>query len=187
MDRREALKKTSLLMGGALTITASSSILQGCQPSTSLDWLPLALTENQANIVAEIAEIIIPATDTPGAKDTLVHRFIDLYIHDVSSSEEKDDFINGIEEVNKKATEKHGKDFMSLSSAERVTLIQAIDDDAFAPNAARDHFFRKFKELSLLGYFTSEAGASQALEYLPVPGRFEGCSPLKEGQKAWAI
>lgn len=186
MDRRDAIKRTTLLLGGALSASAVTGVLQGCQPDTSLDWMPQAFSEDQARLLAEIAEIIIPATDTPGAKDAMVDRFIDLMVADVYTEEESNAFLAGLDAFNERAKSAHGSDFLQLDKDTQLAMVEAEDAAAMDAQGERP-FFRTMKELTLLGYFTSEPGATQALEYLPIPGRLEGCTPLKEGQKAWAL
>ncbi|HEX7237915.1 MAG TPA: gluconate 2-dehydrogenase subunit 3 family protein, partial [Gammaproteobacteria bacterium] len=84
-----------------------------------------------------------------------------------------------------------GGGFMASSPAQRVALLERLDREAIEymrrPGAdARPHYFRMIKELTLLGYFTSEIGCTQALRYTEVPGRFEPCVTYTAGEKAWA-
>ena len=77
MDRREALKASSLILGYTLTAGTAAALLQGCKAETKSDWTPKTLSQEQADLLAEICEAILPKTDTPGAKDALCHRYID--------------------------------------------------------------------------------------------------------------
>jgi gluconate 2-dehydrogenase gamma chain len=85
MDRREALKRTAWLMGGVVSAPAIVGILKGCTAKPTIDWKPVFLTEDQAALVTQVADVIIPKTDTPGAKDAGVPSFIDLMLKDVYS------------------------------------------------------------------------------------------------------
>jgi len=96
MDRREAIKRTALLMGGVVSASAIAGVLNGCAAKPSIDWKPVFLSKDQANIVSEIAEIIIPKTDTPGAKETGVPAFIDLMLKEVYAKEDQDRFLAGL-------------------------------------------------------------------------------------------
>ena len=82
MNRRDALKQTALLTGYALSASTIASIMNGCKASGDPAWVPQFLTEEQGALVAEMAECLIPRTDTPGAKDVFVHEFIDLMLKD---------------------------------------------------------------------------------------------------------
>ena len=80
MDRREALKRTAWIMGGVVSAPAIMGVLKGCVAKPTIDWKPVFLSEDQGILVSEVAEIIIPKTDTPGAKETGVPGFIDLML-----------------------------------------------------------------------------------------------------------
>lgn len=181
MNRRDAVKQVAILVGGALSVPAVAGILQGCEADTRPDWIPEFFSIEQSDLVAEIAELIIPATDTPGAKDVLVHRLIDKLFVVHFPKAEQDHFLAGLDAINQVG----GKPFLSLDKQTQTSiLLQAEQDEK---KQTGKPFMRMMKELTLLGYFTSEAGASQVLEYLHIPGNFEGCVPMKPGQKAWAV
>jgi hypothetical protein len=85
----------------------------------------------------------------------------------------------------------HGHSFMKATPEQRKELLTALDKEAkeFQKNKKPEdptHYFTLMKQLTLLGYFTSEIGATQALRYVAVPGKYEGCIPYKKGDKAWA-
>ncbi|MEZ4826630.1 MAG: gluconate 2-dehydrogenase subunit 3 family protein [Bacteroidia bacterium] len=184
MNRRDAVKQVAILVGGALSVPAVAGILQGCEADTRPDWIPEFFTIEQADLVAEIAECIIPATDTPGAKDALVHRLIDKLMHLHFLQEDQERFTAGLQAIN----EAGGKPFLTLDKETQTEILLSAEKDArTAASSDGKPFFPMMKELTLLGYFTSEQGASQTLEYLHIPGNFEGCIPLKPGQKAWAV
>jgi hypothetical protein len=80
---------------------------------------------------------------------------------------------------------------MASSAAQRVALLERLDREAIEymripGNADRPHYFRLLKELTLLGYFTSEIGYTQAMRYAETPGRFDPCITYTAGDKAWA-
>ncbi|MDX2246943.1 MAG: gluconate 2-dehydrogenase subunit 3 family protein [Bacteroidia bacterium] len=184
MKRRDAVKQVAILVGGVLSVPAVAGILQGCEAETGPDWIPEFFSVEQGDLVAEIAERIIPATDTPGAKDALVHRLIDKLLKVHFSPTEQEDFLTGLESLNQAGE----KPFLSLSKEEQTSVLIAAEQTARKQqNVSPKPFILLMKELTLLGYFTSEVGASQTLEYLHIPGNFEGCVPMKEGQKAWAV
>lgn len=187
MNRREAVKRMSALAGGTLSTPIVAAILNGCKPEEKPDWLPELLTIEQDALVKEVSELIIPKTDTPGAKEALVNRYIDLVLKDCYTEEDRNKFLAGVDALNKKAKDTHGNVFVECAKEEQIALLKQADEAAYTGAAAeRDPFFKEMKQLTITGYFTSEPGATQALNYVPVPGAYQGCIPYEEGQKAWA-
>ncbi|NBC65421.1 MAG: hypothetical protein GVY07_07180 [Bacteroidetes bacterium] len=176
INRREAIKRTAAIMGCTLSGSLISAVLSGCSnTSTSDEWTPSALTQDQLQTAADLAEVILPATDTPGAKDAKVERFIDQMVDEFYPPAERDLIIDSLEEVNR-------SDFTNLNFEEQTEFIsQFIRQDE-----NRD-FFLLFKQTTLMGFFTSEVGVTQVLQYDPIPGEFWGCEDLDElGGKIWA-
>lgn len=193
MDRREALKRTAWIMGGVISAPAIMGVLNGCTAKPSINWKPVFLTEDQASIVAELAEIIIPKTDTAGAKDVGVPQFIDLMLKDCYSKEDQDAFIKGLTEFDAQAKEKSGDTFLGLDAEKQTAFVKETHDAAVKAEletkpAPKRPFILTVKELTMLGFFTSEVGATQVLQYVAVPGSYKGCIPLAEAGngKTWA-
>jgi hypothetical protein len=192
IDRREALRKTALLMGAAVSASALSGILQGCKAAPELTYTPSFFTEDQARIVMEVAEIIIPKTDTPGAKDAGVPGFIDIMLKDCYKKEDQDRFIAGLATFDEEAKKVYGDSFIYCKPEQQVELVTKTHAAALAEakenKEAKRPFILMAKELTLLGFFTSEPGATQVLQYIAVPGSYKGCIPLAEAGngKTWA-
>jgi methylmalonyl-CoA mutase N-terminal domain/subunit len=174
--RRAALERLSLMLGGALSTRLTAAVMGQILNAGG----SVAVTADQTALLAELADVIIPTTDTPGAKAAGVEAFIIRVMRDCYILEEQESFYAGLAKVEEAGRGKHGKGFTELSPEEKIALVT---DTAKTDRA----FFRRLKELTVTGYFISEIGATQALEYLPVPGRFEGDVPMQPGQKAWAI
>ncbi len=192
IDRREALRKTALLMGAAVSASALTGILQGCKTTPELAYIPQFFTEDQARIVTEVAEIIIPKTDTPGAKDAGVPGFIDIMLKDCYKKEDQDRFLAGLTAFDEEAKKAYGDSFIYCKPEQQVELVTKIHAAAIAESKENKEAKRPFilmaKELTLLGFFTSEPGATQVLQYIAVPGSYKGCIPLAEAGngKTWA-
>jgi hypothetical protein len=207
IDRREALQRVAMLMGGAISAPTLFTLLEGCQPKAKKEGdttgSPVSISDHQQKMIAEISEIIIPTTNTPGAKAAGVPEFIAVVMTDCYADEDRENFLKGLDQLDEAARKNHQKSFLECQPNERVALLKQAESDAIAqrekdkqanakhPDAAKAQpalrFFPTMKELTVVGYFTSEIGATQVLEYVPVPGRYEGCTPMKEGQKSWAI
>jgi gluconate 2-dehydrogenase gamma chain len=193
MDRREALKRTAWIMGGVVSAPAIMGVLNGCAAKPTIDWKPVFLSEDQGILVSEVAEIIIPKTDTPGAKETGVPGFIDLMLKDVYAKEDQDRFLTGLKEFDEAANKEYGDSFVELSAEDKSAFVKKIHDAAVeaeraATPAPKRPFILMAKELTMLGFFTSEPGATQVLQYIAVPGSYKGCIPLSEAGngKTWA-
>jgi hypothetical protein len=188
VTRREALRRVSALFGGAALI-GQSAWLTGCATTqrTAADLFPLS----ELALLDEIADTILPETKTPGAKAAGVGPFIALMVADTYDARKQDLVREGLQTLDRESVLQNGSGFMASSPAQRLALLERIDREAIeymrGPNAGdRPHYFRMLKELTLLGYFTSEIGYTQAQRYVETPGRFEPATTYKVGDKAWA-
>ena len=190
MDRREAIKRVALLMGGALSAPAVAGVLSGCRSGTSsTTWSPQTLSAEESELVTVISEMILPETDTPGAKAAGVNEFVDLMMTEWYPADERDAFLAGLADVDARAQQAHGTTFVHATPEQQAEILSALDDEAVdvaASGAEKKPFFRTMKELTLLGYYTSEIGASQELQWIAAPGYFDGCVPMGEIGRAWA-
>lgn len=192
MNRREALRRTAMIMGGAISAPAMMGVLKGCKSEPTINWQPEFFTREQGALISEVAEIIIPATDTPGAKDVGVPGFIDKILKDVYSQNEQENFLAAMKAFNERAKEEQGDSFIDLEPENQVAFVNKVHEEAV--NAYKTDpsqpkpFILMAKELTMLGFFTSEAGATQVLQYSPVPGAYKGCLPIEEAGngKTWA-
>lgn len=186
MDRREAVKYISLLLGG--TIVGGSAILTGCKSKTgvTLDFAP-----DQIAWLNEVADTILPPTDSPGAKAAKVGEFMKVMVNDCYEKKDQDTFMEGFQKLDDFSDKTYDKAFMKLNPEQRHDLLVSLDKEQkeyMASKKAEDpgHYFRMMKELTLLGYFTSEIGSTQALRYVERPGSYDGCIDYKKGDKAFA-
>ncbi len=181
MDRREALKHSAVILG---MVSASSvlGVMSGCTAGRSIDWVPTVLTEDQAKLVGDIAERIIPKSDTPGALDAGVDAFIDAMLNGYLEPVEKEAFMTGLMEIDAIAESLYGKKFSALKPEEQDASLTSMAEeaDALEGKAREIAFFPKIKELTITGYFTSELVAEKHLNYQPVPGEFVGCIDIEE-------
>ncbi|GGN02705.1 twin-arginine translocation pathway signal protein [Dyadobacter beijingensis] len=199
MKRRDALGRVALLMGGTLSAPTMLAFLEGCKSSTETSSaLTFPFTADRKALVSEVAEIIIPKTDTPGAKDAKVGEFIEMMLKDCYEAKDQESFNKGLAELEKKdflkaTPEEQTKILKEMEASAKDEMTKAGEEKKKYTEAGKEYsdagvpFFRLVKELTLLGYFTSEPGATQALEYVAVPGRYDGCIDLKPGQKNWAM
>jgi gluconate 2-dehydrogenase gamma chain len=194
IDRREALRRAALALGGVLSAPLVAGLLAGCETRRVPDgvWRPRALSPDQAELVATIAEHILPETDTPGARAVGVHQFIDTMLADGYPVGERRRFVAGLAAVDGRARAAHSRAFVACGVEQQRALLGDLDRETFAPasppvDEPEVPFFRTMKELTLVGYYTSEVGATRELQHAPVPGRYTGCVPLAQIGRTWAV
>lgn len=168
-----------------------AGVLSGCQRQTGPDWSPSLLSPEQNEMVATMAEIIIPETDTPGARAANVHRFIDTLVGESYLPEDRKQFMTGLEETEARCENTYGAAFVDCTEEEQRAFVAELDDKTFGPNAEEPDrenpsFYRSLKELVIVGYYTSEVGASQELRTNIVPGYYDGDVPYEEIGRAWS-
>ncbi|MDH3243025.1 MAG: gluconate 2-dehydrogenase subunit 3 family protein [Saprospiraceae bacterium] len=182
INRREAIQKASKIMGGALSTSLVMGVLAGCKADAVLDWRPEALTPKEVLIVAALAEQILPETSTPGARQAGVERFIDSMVAGYLPEAERNAFMDGLASLAERK-------FTGKTPEEQHVMVTELAEEARQQEQDADTkpFFLLAKEMTVLGFFTSEVGATQVLNYDPIPGDFQGCMPLDEaGGKTWA-
>ncbi len=196
MQRRDVLK---MLAAGAAVPVFSSALLgffRAAQAQIGEGYKLRTLNAHQNETVLAMIDQIIPATDTPGAKGARVNEFIDVILTEWATDGERENFLNGLADVDKRSNELYGKNFVDATSEQQVTLLRAMDEVAMSERAPaprhgntvpeldaqlKGNFFRVFKGITLHGYYTSEIGFSQELKLQIIPGAQHGCQPLGPG------
>lgn len=183
MDRREALTLTTSLLG--VTLIGSQVFLGAC--STPAKGAPM-LAREDFPLLNALADGILPDSErSPGAGKAGVGHFIKAIVSDCYSVEEETRFVEGLRSLEAELQDTYGKRFTDLEAADRLAVLTRYDTEARRQEAAGDTpFYSMLLQLTIWGYFISEPGATQALRYIQTPGRFEGCVPYTQGDKAWA-
>ncbi len=177
----------------------------------ALAWAPKALSPGQALALDALAEVIVPASDTPGAREAGVSQFVDRALSNYCTPENAQAIRAGLDRIDADARAGYGAIFALLNSGQQISLLNRYEAEARQPRAplavapgdtetglsirtatpapapGLPHFFSTLKELVTVGYFTSQLGATRAVRYDPVPGAYRGCVPLQEIGRAWAI
>jgi hypothetical protein len=182
MNRRELLKLITAATGTAMI--GGTALLSGCttNPQTSENFS----AENIA-LLDEIAETILPRTNTPGAKDAKVGQFMSVYVTDCYTLDERTIFHKGLMTFEETCKQTYNRRFVELQPSEREEFINQLDKQAKVDVAAGHiHYFTMIKQLTLFGFFTSEVGGTQVLRHAPIPGRFDGNLAYKVGDRGWA-
>ncbi len=182
--RRATLMKIAALCGLALSGEALAALPR---PAATKAYNPVLLNPDALRLTAVLAELIIPATDTPGALAVGAHRVIDSLLGLCSPFGDQQRFIQGLAMLDAAAREQHAKRFTALSPARQTALLQALDTGSAPFTPEQRAFFVQLKSLTLFAYYTSEAGATRELNYLPVPGGYKGSVPLSKIGRRWAL
>lgn len=186
MNRREAVQHISLLLGG--TILGANAFLIGCNTASDKK---VAFSADDVDFLDEVGETILPTTNTPGARAAKVGEHMKIMVNDCYEERDQVVFHDGIKKIKELSQQQFGKDFMAITPQQRLQLLTKLDNEqkefmkTWKAPAAKP-YFRLMKELTLLGYFTSEIGCTQARRYIQTPGRYDGCIPYKKGDRAWA-
>ena len=215
MDRRKALKNMGLSLGYVVTTPTLISIVQSCKTENALEWTPEFFTKEEGSVITHLVDIILPKTDTPSATEVQVDIFIDHFTDQVMDKEDQELLKLGMRKFIEKVLADSGKEnagdllpeeleavlssSLKISKEEQKANDETIEnylgaleegtdvklDDKIAQNA----FAKNLREMTILGYKTSEFVGKQVLEYLPVPGEYVPCGRTEEltGGKAWSL
>jgi len=194
MHRRELFR----LLGAGAVLPAVPpelfAMLRQAQPGEGYALRTLDAHQN-ATVVAMI-DLILPATDTPGANGARVNEFIDLILTEWATEEERKEFLDGLANIDKQSNDLFGKNFADASPAQQEAQLRSIDDIEMANRQAKARhgntvpepdahlkgpFWIVFKNMTLHGYYTSEIGYTQELKLQIIPGAQHGCAPLGAG------
>ncbi len=197
MNRRDAIKKAAVMFGGSLLMP---DVLKAWT-HPMIENPNFRLTAAQDALIAEIAEMIVPTTDTPGAKAAGVPNFIKKMLADCYRQPYSDYFMKELDAVEADTKAKFSKSFVDATTEERTEILKMYEKKAKTEAAkfreeaqlwdrstlpSERPFFAAMKDLTVTGYFTSEIGCTQALRYEAVPGKYIPDYPYKKGDKAWA-
>lgn len=187
LGRREAIRRTALLMGGLLLTPHILGVMSGCKARPGVEWSPRFFNPQQARLLTRLADVIIPSGETPGASEAGVPSFIEQMITEIYTEDARERFVEGLDLFDRKVREEQGDSFIDLSSELQFEVASQCNRAAVTGGREpMDRFFLTMKELTMLGYFTSEPGATQVLRYEAVPGRYDGCVPFEEIGRTWA-
>jgi len=201
MERRDLLKMIAAATG--LAFVGGEAWAAGPVAKTAAAVKPL-FGAGDIMLLDEIAETILPRTETPGAKDAACGAQMAVMVQDCYDAKQQTLFVAGLAALQASCKQQYQRDFLQLNAAERTALLTQLDKDASARNAAiasndstnvsnrkgdasiEPHYFTLLKQLSIFVFFTSKVGATEVLRYVAVPGRYDGAMPYKKGDKAWA-
>ncbi len=188
MDRRELLKMIVAATGAAMV--GLPALVHGQAPAAGTKR---HFSDADVGTLDEIAETILPRTKTPGAKDAGTGAFMATFVSDCYTARQQATFRAGLADIDKRA----GGRFVSLAPQARTELLRTLDAEArkravdvtetgtAEEGEAMPHYFTMIKQLAIFGFFTSKVGATEVLQYVAVPGRYDGALAYVPGTPAW--
>jgi hypothetical protein len=189
MDRREAIRRltTATIAAVALpswveSLSAQARVqahVHAAQSASVAPWTPAVLTPRQNEAVIALTELIIPQTETPGAKAALVNRFVD-HVLATAPAAERAEFIRGLLWLDDRCRARAGQDVAGASAADLTAVLTplAAEGTPASENAPGAAFFHAIKSMTITGYYTTEIGLRQELgeDGRMVLAAFEGCT-----------
>lgn len=209
MNRRDVLKNLTMSIGYTVAAPTILSMLNSCTAKAET-WTPKFLSETEKHIITHLVDIILPASETPGALDVNIPQFIDLMYHDMEkdsnqklfkkgsdlfASKFKSDFNEDASEGKKENFEKLLGDCFNLSPEEEKEILkqQELNPNEISSGYLEKYSVYKFlisvRYYTLFGYFTSEEVGENVLNYDPVPGSYQGCISINDvpNKRAWSL
>lgn len=194
MERRDAIRYTAVFLGAGLASSTILTMMQGCTVDTSDDWAPSFFSKEESDFILELGETMLPKTNTPGAKDAMINRYLDTIRPLRFTESDNEAYKSDINTLMTQANAEMSKEFIKSSPEERLEWVKKTDTNAFTllkNNPAMKNeerpFYLKLKEDILSAYFSSEAVAKNYFAYDPIPGKYEPCIPYTDIGKAWAF
>lgn len=177
LDRRALLRGAILLVGGSLAARPAMALAEAAAAA------PRFFAPAEFALLDELVAIMIPKTDTPGAREAGVPGLIDALMSDWAAPRTAAEMRTLLGRIDAAAKDGFGAPLLALTPERRLEAVAAFDASAIGSDRA----YRRFKELAMTAYYLSEPGATQELRYELVPGVWEASIPLEPGQPAWAV
>lgn len=186
MNRRELLQMIASVTGYAMI--GSPVLMTACAAGNPYRGLELPRADQ--NLLAEIAETILPRTDTPGAKDAGVPGMMVRLVDNTYTDEDQVEFHNGLAAIRSESMQRYGQTFEALTAEQRTSLLNELNQLGQRyqrPQGVTAHYMIMMKQLAIYSYFTSELVQTTVLRLVPIPGSYDGDYPYQPGETAWAI
>ncbi|MDX1590820.1 MAG: gluconate 2-dehydrogenase subunit 3 family protein [Balneolaceae bacterium] len=181
IDRKEAIKRTAALMGGVVFAPSILGVLKGCTASPG-GWSPELFNSRQAAFTTAMANTILP-----GAVEQGVPAFIESMVKDIYTEEQREMYLEAMDDMMDKCLDEMGSEFADLEEGSQFEFATLENNSAIeAGFGAGPQFFLILKELTMVGFFTSEYGATEVLRYQEIPGTYQACIPFEDVGKTWA-
>ena len=173
-----------MLLGAVFLVGGAAALTRFTRRSSTDAGRGPALSTEQFALLEQVADVIIPSTDTPGAIGAGVPAFLRDMLDTWASHQTRVEIVGVLDMLEKRSWDKFGAAFLELPAERRLEIVRGYDEDAVG---RQDPAYGKFKYLILVGYYQSEIGATQELRFELVPGAWRSCLPLTEVGRASAV
>lgn len=180
ISRRTALKQFLVVAGGVMLLP---SCMQQAGSKAAMPLKHLKISAGQEQLLAELAETLLPATNTPGAKELKLPEFTLRMLDDCHSPEDQKSFAEGLQAFEQYSKQQQQQEFTQLTPAQRTALLNTLEAGKDIPEAV-SKFYKKVKGLTIQGYLGSQHYLTKVQVYELVPGRYRGCVPLPQAANA---
>ena len=175
-------------------VAAATQLLGGNAISTAMAYTPKPDSINHAGkifsqadmvLLRDICALVIPKTSTAGAAEVDTHGFVDNQLYHCYQPEDQQKVTSVLLKINQIALQRHQQPFSGTNTAQQLALLTDLEKPGNGFDDTDRSQFKFLKSQIVFGYYTSEVGASQELEYLAIPGGFKGSVPYDSVGKAW--
>ncbi len=185
MDRRDVLRLAGAVAVPGFAGLDAERLFALARDAHTLSPRRGVFDEHQRQTIDAIAELIMPATDTPGARAAGVPAFIEVIVGEWYHDDERAAFLRGLADVDSRSQADFQKTFVELAEPQQTAVLIGMDAESRAmPRGSPPHFFSRVKDFTLFGYYTSEIGVRQELGEVFMPGRYDGAAPLRTARAA---
>ncbi len=190
LNRRQILDRMAVVTGGMVSLTVLAACDGGVTvPENTANIDLKALSQAHFDLVGDIADMIIPDTDTPGAKSVNVHYLVDELAANWMTEDDKNAFLNELTTLDDRIKAEYGQRFSELDNEKKALVLDQLGGEILSDikSGEGNHIYLTLREMIIFGYYTSEVGASEELIYDPIPGEYNGCTEFSETGKAYSI
>ncbi|WP_052481278.1 gluconate 2-dehydrogenase subunit 3 family protein [Gilvimarinus agarilyticus] len=185
--KRKTLKSLAGILGLSLSAQAMDALAEFEPKAVSASGNARLFSAAQLLCAAALADIVIPATDTPGATGAGVHLYLDHHVQVCTSAAQQTSLLRFLDAIDQQSQAEFGKRFSELSEAQRQTLTALLHEGTTPFSEGESQVWRQFISLVTFAYYTSEVGATQELSYLAIPGGYDGDVPFSDVGRSWSL
>lgn len=179
MNRRTVFKH--LAVASAATLILPSCISDPKKVSIALNNLKVSSDEEE--LLGDIADVILPASDTPGARGVQAHLFALVMVDDCLEKSEQAKYLKGMRSFKNALKSLTGKSFSNASSEERLAMLTAFEEHQDEASDDVRTFYKRTRSYIVQGYLSSRHFLTDVKPYQLVPGPiFEGCKPVDDSK-----
>jgi hypothetical protein len=173
VNRRTAIRQFLFVSAGVVLLPSCLHDRQG----SSIPLRNMTVSADQERLLAELADTLIPAGQTPGAATVSGHLFVLKMLDDCHTKEQQQKFLKGLQQLDEASRSASGHGFSEATPTERAALLTSIENKKTAGDAL-NYCYGEMKRLTIQAWTTSQFFLTKVHIYELVPGRWHGCVPV---------